>query len=121
MLIVVVESTVGLTAEFLVSTFGKTTQNKSIQQIIGNGRNTRYKLASFNTEVDRKCIPLGFRWMPVPDKALECDLPLCSVRGSSEVKLLAFAHSFHSSCVKTNEELLPCPLCWPNLRREVCY
>ena len=64
-------------------------------------------------------MPLGFRWNSPPDNTLDCDLPNCSVTGSSPVKLLACGHSFHTSCVKKDGNLLPCHQCWPNLKKEV--
>lgn len=111
----------GLTAEYLVNTFEKIAQNKSTNHISGNGRNARFKLPSFGTEVDRKCMPLGFRWgrNSMPDDTLECDLATCSLTESSPVQLLACGHSFHAVCLKNDGQLLPCHLCWPKLKKEV--
>lgn len=64
-------------------------------------------------------MPLGFRWNPSPDVTLECDLSQCRHNGRGSVSSLACGHSFHNDCLRKEGELLPCQLCWPNLKKEI--
>ena len=107
----------GLAAEYLVGKFGEIAENKLVNQKIRGGK--KFKFPSFHTEVDKKVMPIGFRWNSSPDETLECDLPLCAQTESCAITSLACGHSFHTGCLRREGKLVPCPVCWPNLKNEI--
>ena len=85
---------------------------------------TQYHLAALNVQIDRKSMPLGFKWPgKEPDPLVTCDSQDCQITPDEEdatvVMRKACGHAFHEACSTKNQVQTSCPVRCPLLKAEV--